>query len=320
MGDLEKEKIKSKSAEVKKEAKTDFKQKLGNILLLITILLIITTGSFTYYLIHSAKADFEDTIDTSIENIDKEPETIANIIDSALEETPIQVGIDSNQIANEKQIVLYKGFVLDTSKMNEVNLQYIKQNEEEKDKYVITYKNYENFGYKNSTLGILSEPLYENSLKIENVGKIAISEDYEAISREIKVVNTIPNAILEKDSKLLEYDAVKTIVADLDGNNSNEYILVLANKKTGFSKIMLLNSKGVKVSDLAFLEKSKWSNPTTEYYLSINNIEILDVDNDGIMEILIEIPHYEGNPTVSLLKFKDGGLQGKSGISCSLLP
>ena len=89
----------------------------------------------------------------------------------------------------------------------------------------------------------------------------------------------------------------------------------------GFSKIILCDNKGTKVADLASIEKSKWDTATNaEYYLSINNVEILDVDNDGIMEILVEIPHYEGEPSISLLKYKNGELQGKTNIECSLMP
>ena len=38
------------------------------------------------------------------------------------------------------------------------------------------------------------------------------------------------------------------------------------------------------------------------------------------MEIVVEIPHAAGDPTVSLLKYKNGELQGKTGIKCSLMP
>ena len=69
------------------------------------------------------------------------------------------------------------------------------------------------------------------------------------------------------------------------------------------------------------MEKSKWESIKADgYYLSISNVEILDVDNDGNMEILIEIPHYEGEPSISLIKYKNGELSGKTNIACSLLP
>ena len=57
-----------------------------------------------------------------------------------------------------------------------------------------------------------------------------------------------------------------------------------------------------------------------EYYLSLSNVNIIDIDNDNIMEILVEIPKYEGEPSVSLLKYKNNELTGKKNIHCSLLP
>ena len=158
-------------------------------------------------------------------------------------------------------------------------------------------------------------------VKVENVGKIAISENYNAIPREVKVVNSVPTIVSDNNDKIKNYDITKTIIADLDGNGTDEYILILANKSTGYSKIMLADSKGIKVDDLAYIEKSKWESVTNEeYYLSISNIEVIDIDNDGIMEILIELPKSDGASTkISLLKYKTGELQGKANIECSLL-
>ena len=319
--------IEQKSAEVKKESNSDIGNRIGNVLLVILIILLLSTGSLTYYLIHATKKSYNENkneiIDTSTEEIE-EPETIANIIDSALSDVTTNVSTnnssESKKFKNEKLIVLYNGLILDTSKMDQVNLQYIDARSEDKDKYVITYESYENYTFKDSSLGILSNEIYEGCLSIENVGKVAISEEYNAIPRNIKVINTVPSIVLERDIKLTEYDAVKTLIIDLDGNGENEYILVLANKKSGFSKIELVDSKGVKVEDLASIEKTKWNNK--EYYLSISNVEVLDIDNDGIMEILVEIPSYEGEPSISLLKYKNGFTKksgedfGHSGFVC----
>ena len=126
----------------------------------------------------------------------------------------------------------------------------------------------------------------------------------------------------DKNPKIGEFDSTKTIITDLDGNGTEEYILVLANKTTGYSKIVLLDSSGTKVGkDLAYIEKSKWESVTTEeYHLRLSNHEIIDIDNYGIMEIVIELPRYEGDPTIILLKYKNGELQGETDIECSLLP
>ena len=138
----------------------------------------------------------------------------------------------------------------------------------------------------------------------------------------MKIINTLPTVVSENNGKLLEeYDTIKSIITDLDRNGTDENIVILANKKTGYSKISLYDSTGKLIADLAYIEKAKWNQTTnTEYYLSLDNVNILDVDNDGVMEILVEIPKYEGEPSVSILKYKNSELSGKLNIECSLLP
>ena len=56
--------------------------------------------------------------------------------------------------------------------MDEVTLKYIDNKNDAAEKYVITYYNYENYGFKDSRLGTLSSQIYEGLVKIDNVGKI----------------------------------------------------------------------------------------------------------------------------------------------------
>ena len=333
MEELNKNEIKEKT-----EEKENIKVKLGivgNYVLLLFVVLIIGTGALTYYLIHSAKDYYDKQYSeivsnlTAAENVvkdmedDGETEKIANIIDSAISDATGSATTSDDaakKLMNESLVVLYNGLILDTSKMDEVTLQYIDSKKDESDKFVITYYSYENYSFKESKLGVFSSQLFDGLVKIDSVGKVAISEDYDAIPREVKVVNTIPTIVSENNPKVSDYDSIKTLIVDLDGNGADEYILVLANKKTGYSKITLIDSKGAKVADLASIEKSKWKKDSNaEYYLSISNIETIDVDNDGIMEVVLEIPHATGDPTVSLLKYNNGVLTGKTGIECSLL-
>lgn len=353
MEELKKDKNKEK--EEKKEEKKEVKEEsfvknnesepikikigtVGNFIFAAFIVLIIGTGALTYYLIHQEKENVKEIVSNLPENIvntsvqdtstNEVVDSIANIIDSAISDvtnqsTNTSVVTDASntrKILNEELVVLYNGLILDTSKMDEVTLKYIDNTNDAADKYVITYYNYENYGFKEPKLGILSTQLYEGLVKIDNVGKVAISEDYNAIPRPIKVVNTVPTIVSDNNPNIAEYNSVKTLIVDLDGNQTDEYILILANKTTGFSKITLVDSKGAKVGDLASIEKSKWKKDSTaEYYLNINNVEVLDIDNDGIMEIMVEIPQATGNPTVSLLKYNNGVLQGKKDIECSLV-
>ena len=310
---------------------------IGNFVLAFFVIIIISTGALTYYLIHTAKNDYDMQYNEIISNLpentnqveeDENVVPISNIIDSAISDVTNQntssnaatEATDTRKILNEELVVLYDGLILDTTKMNEVTLKYIDNTNDNADKYVITYYNYENYSFKDSKLGTLSTQVYDGLVKIDNVGKVAISEDYDAIPRNVKVVNSVPTIVSDNNPKIADYDTVKTLIADLDGNGTDEYILVMANKTTGFSKISFIDGKGQKVADLASIEKSKWKkDSTSEYYLSISNIELIDVDNDGIMEIVVEIPHATGDPTVSLLKFNNGKLDGKTNIECSLL-
>lgn len=314
---------------------------LGNSLLAILVVLILGTGSLVYYMIKKEQGDYEKynslvqnlvqeekvTVPEEPTNELKEGETIKDIIDSATNtgnsstNTIDAVDATNRKILNENLTVLYNGLILDTTSMKQTELKYIDNSDKYKDKYVITYYNYESFGFKDSKLGSLSSQLYDGLVKIENVGKIAISESYNAIPREIKVVNAIPTIVSDNNPKIGEYDSTKAIITDLDGNGTEEYVLILADKNSGYSKITLVDSSGTKVADLAYIEKSQWESVATEeYHLSLSNVEIIDIDNDGIMEILIELPRYEGDPAISLLKYKNGELQGEKDIKCSLLP
>ena len=312
---------------------------IGNVLLVLFIIGIIITGLMVYYLAHRENKNLQEQYNTIIENsntvaaienkidnatTDENPGSIANMIDSMVptNNTNTMNTISANEVKtlNEQLIVLYDGLILNTTEMKVVKLNYIDKSSLDKDKYVITYYNYENFAYVDSKLGTLSDEIYSGAIGVKNVGKIALSEKYEAIPREVKVVNAVPD-IVAQNNDLSKYDSVKAIITDLDGNGTTEYVLILANRKTGYSKITLVDSQGSKVADLAYIEKSKWESATTEeYHLSISNIEIIDIDNDGTMEIVLELPTYEGAPDISLIKYKNGELQGQVNYECSLLP
>lgn len=311
-----------------------FIKKLCNTILFIIGTLIVLTGSILYYLIYVNSRELEKevvSLNTSVnkEDFDKKNTTVADIIGNVIETTNTTSSNNSTvtttdattrKVQNENIIVLYDGLLLDVSEMKKVELQYIDSTNEQKDKYVITYYNYENYSFQNSGLGSLSTQVYDGLLQINNVGKIAISESYNAIPRNIQVVNALPT-IVSDNNKLSDYDNVKAIITDLDGNGTDEYILVLANKATGYSKISFVDSTGSKLTDLAYIEKSKWGQASEHgYYLSISNVQIVDIDNDNVMEVLIEIPKYEGEPDVSILKYKNGELQGDTNTECSLLP
>ena len=312
--------------------------KILNTLLAIIVLITVVSGGVIYYSLY--KYAKEDEARESANEIEAEISTVADIIDTALNTNTVEENIientsinqninttvttgeaDNRKVLNEAIVVLYKGLILDSEQMGLVELKYIDNSNPSKDNYIITYYNYENYCFKNSTLGTLSTQVVDGLVKIDGVGKVAISEKYEAIPREIQVINAIPAVVLDNNSDFSNYDTKKTIITDLDGNGTNEYILILSSKVTGESRILLVESSGFVKSTIAKMDKSGWDGVSSDgYYLSYSNIEILDIDNDGIMEIIFEIPTTNSSPSqISLLKYKNGELFGTTDYMCSLV-
>ena len=324
------ENIDNKSVENKDEINA---KKLLNVLLSIIILITLGCGGVIYYSLYKYSNDEILNNTSNTENV----ATIADIINTAIDSSTNNVTenntiinnnstvtteeADSRKVLNQEIIVLYDGLILDAKEMGLVGLKYIDNSNPSKEDYVVTYYNYEHYVFKNSILGVLSNQVFDGLVKIDNVGKVAISEKYDAIPRDVQVVNSLPAVVATNNSEFANYDSIKTIIVDLEGDSTNEYIVILANKTTGYSKVVLVESTGFVKATLATMEKSGWESVSADgYYLSYNNIEVIDIDNDGIMEILLELPTKDVVPSqVSVLKYKNGDLSGKTDISCTLV-
>ncbi len=325
---------KDSKKEVVEEVKSEkdrslFAKKLLNCFLILIVIVTVGVGAVIYYSLYTYSneeiidnTDINNTSMVDIINTAISPEVTGNTTPSSENITTITTGeADSRKVLNESIIVLYDGLVLETDETGIVELKYIDNTNDLKEKYVITYYNYENYGFKDSTLGTLSQQVLEGLVKIDNVGKVSISEKYDAIPREIQVINTVPSIVLDNNKDLSNYDTAKTLIVDLDGNGTNEYIVIVSNKQSGESKIVLFESTGIVKNVLGTMNKSGWdANTPNGYYLSYTNIEVVDIDNDGIMEILFELPTLEAIPSqVSVLKYTNGELFGKTNIECSLI-
>lgn len=324
-----KENLEDKKQEVNKEEINA--KKLLDVLLVIIVLITVGCGIVIYYSIY--KYNSEELVSNN--TINQNATTLVDMINTVIENS-VSNGVgtnsvpgttvttdeaDSRKVLNKEIIVLYDGLILEAKEPGLVKLKYIDNSNPSKEDYVITYYNYEHYTFKNSILGVLSSQVLDGLVKIDNVGKVAISENYDAIPRDIQVVNALPTVVADNNSEFANYDTTKTLIIDLDNDGTNEYIVVLSNKSTGYSKIVLVESTGFIKATLATMEKSGWETVTADgYYLSYNNIEVLDIDNDGIMEILIELPTTDVVPSeISVLKYKTGELAGKTDIVCSLI-
>ena len=98
---------------------------LGNFVLAAFVVIIIGTGALTYYLIHTAKDDYDKQYNEIVSNLpenktenEAEVDSIANIIDSAITEVTNQTSSNTTvtdgsdkKLMNESLVVDRKGVV-----------------------------------------------------------------------------------------------------------------------------------------------------------------------------------------------------------------
>ncbi len=167
---------------------------------------------------------------------------------------------------------------------------------------------------------------YEGTYTVDNVSKIAISEKFDAVPRKSEKIKKVPEKLKEaiNNQEIIDIDAI-----DLDGDGNNEYVVSRKdNNDKGFSEIDLIKymEKYDNYYVVAPLISIKGENNfdfthnlDDLFEFSSDSIEYLDIDNDGIIEIIIELPFYEGLG-VSIYKYKDGIAYGDLNYEASTMP
>ncbi len=213
----------------------------------------------------------------------------------------------------KEQIILYDGYEMKPT----VGIQYLsdmQKSEEANSKYNTTYHNYESGEYKGTTQGSFGEETYEGYSIVQNVKKIAMTQEYNAIPRSAMKTNILPIPL--KDLKQCSNFNVHTI--DLDGDNNMETLISYdmgkkeeEGKTIYQSAITLYNSQYYKVATLV---KMEGSSKTTA--ITLDNVEYFDIDNDGTMEIIVDVPTYEG-VKISIVKYSNGVFEGEKDIKAN---
>ena len=228
---------------------------------------------------------------------------------------------------DNKNIVLYKGMEIKV----DVGLQEIsdmKITDDADEKYNTKYYNYENGKSKGETEGEFGNETYEGYSIVENVKKIAMTEKYDAIPRSYKELKELP----EELNDMADYTEVKIHEIDLDGDEENEYIVCYKldyeagaigdGEPVADSGIMLFDEDYKKVADLVTL-KDGFANGEKEedkkVFITLDDVEYIDLDNDGKMEIVIDLPTYEVTKLISL-KYSNDKLEGTTDLKPSLIP
>lgn len=251
--------------------------------------------------------------------------------------------IDQIKISNEETtktnsdigeyFVLYNGTKIPI-KTGKITASYIeKVNELNKEKYNIIYYNYEKGKYVGKSKGILVEGAFDDSALVDNVNKIAMSKKFNATPRTFTKINQLPNEIMD----MADYTTVDMHSIDLDGDGKEEKIVCATvnyargdfgdGEPVAASEIMLLDSNYKEIADLVnledgFAEQGQGKHEESKVFLSLDMVDYIDIDNDGIMEIIIDIPKYEGDglSDLSIIKYNKGNLEGETNIKANVRP
>ena len=227
----------------------------------------------------------------------------------------------------DSYFILYEGREIE-NKIGVQSISDMKINADTNKKYNTTYYNYENGKYMGEKTGTFGEETTEGNSCVENVSKIAISENINALPRNYTEVEELPKELQD----MADYSSVNINKIDLDGDGQDEYIVCYTvdykkgeigdGEPQASSGIILFDHNYKKIADLANLQNGFYGNIKEEnnkVFLSLNDAEYLDLDNDGIMEILIKIPSYEGNK-LSILKYNKGKIEGNVNLEVNVNP
>ena len=236
------------------------------------------------------------------------------------------IGTNESNKETTNYIVLYNGEEIKQTVGKQVLSYSMKNTSENKKKYNIKYYNYEKEGYKGEKTGIFGkEETYEGYSFVSNVEKIAISKKYDAMPRKTEKIKEIPDKLKEFD----DYSNIDIEAIDLDGDGKKENIICVqkqtskedydVDENEAYSEIILFDSNFEKVATLA-----QWTNKgvdkfNKDVFLQLDDVIYVDIDNDGIMEILVDLPAYESS-ILSVLKYNNNKIQGDINIKVDMTP
>lgn len=307
--------------------KEPIKVNLSTSIILIILSVAITLGVGYYYVKN----------DNSKENITRNENIISNTeVNSVKNEesniTPNNENTVTNntEIKKENNMVLYNGYEIKTTPGVQT-LSDMKITKENIKKYNnITFYNYEKGKYVNQTKSKFGNDTqtYDGYGIVNNVKKFAFTNKFNAIPRKFKKINKLPNELID----MADYSSVDINSIDLDGDKKEEKIVCYTinyakgdigdGEPQATSGIILFDSNYKKIAELATLKSGFWGEIKEEQkkeFLSLDKVEYIDVDNDGIMEICMDLPMYEGTK-LDIVKYNKGKLNGEKNYQVDLNP
>lgn len=303
-------------------------------LLLIFAIIVIVILSFLLYKVCGDKKVTNEKVNSVLEE-NKERKVVEQEKTNAPEETNERNEISSEDVSElpktsnftDKNIVLYNGYEIKIK----TGTQYasdMENTDEAKQKYNTVYYNYENGKYEGTTYGEFGDETFDGYSLVGNVKKIAMTQKYDAIPRSFSRISELPQELMDMaDCSSVVIDSI-----DLDNDGKEEKVVCYTvsyekgqigdGEPQASSGIMLFDSNYKKIADLVSLEDGFWAGIKEEdrkIFLSLDKTEYIDIDNDNIMEIVIEVPTYEGI-CISILKYNNGKIDGEVNLKASVLP
>lgn len=214
-------------------------------------------------------------------------------------------------------IMLYNGYEFSPK----VGLQMVSDmpiGDETDERYNISYYNYEKNKKLKKSDGDFGEETYEGYSVVSDVEQVAFSKDMDVLPRQSKELKNLPTKIKEMKDK---YSEVSIEEIDLDGDYSLEYVLSLKKVEDDgtISRIQLLDSNLNVIKTLATWDATDLEYEMEEDTIDLDNVMYFDFDDDGKMEILMDLPAYEGT-LINIYRYDNHEVYGATDYNVTVEP
>jgi len=248
---------------------------------------------------------------------------------------------ESSEVKNKEYVVLFNGITLDKGDQD-INVENISNDavQKLKAKYEVYYYAYGQGEYLGRHKGKVQPRGLDYYWQVAFADQfpepaIFISEKVNAFPRTITYSSVLNNNtqlysnIADSIEKQFNVKTIpkQVIEVDLDNCGRNEYIVYSCSADNYPFYVCLTNHEGDIVSYLIAMNNDE----TVQSYIKKNRelldlsfsiqkgISIIDYDNDGIMEIIAELPSYEGF-AFNVSEYDKGEFQGNYINQCAIIP
>lgn len=219
---------------------------------------------------------------------------------------------------SENDYILYKGFLLDPNEQMQNPSGMLKSSYIEED-FNGLYYNYSGGRFAGKTVGF-TEEYYEDGFWVNNTGKYSFTKPYNVIPRNVTIYDWGNDEIINKYPEIKDYSDRYSVSGDLNNDGKKEYVVCVNDNESAYSSVSLYDFEGNKIDTLIYIKEGYWAGIKDEnykFFITEKDIELLDIDNDGIMEILVESPAYEGN-MVTIFKYDGEKIIGETNIDAGI--